>query len=64
MDELSGVPRGWSPESYQALQEVVGGYSVLADLTGPGADNIGIMFGEDCYDTIVQDMTWKLRNGL
>ena len=29
----------------------------LADLNGPGADDIGIAFGEDCYDTIVQGIT-------
>ena len=52
MDELSGVFERVEPESSQALQEVVGGCSVLADLTGPGADDIGIVFGEDCYDTI------------
>ena len=52
------------PECYQALQEVVGGCPILADLAGHGADDIGIVFGEDCYDTIVTGMTWKLRNGL
>ena len=36
------------PETYQALQEVVGGFPVFADLTGPGSDDIGIVFGEDC----------------
>ena len=55
MDELSGVFERVEPESYQALQ-VVGGCPVLADLTGPGTDDIGIVFGEDCYDTIVQGM--------
>ncbi|XP_078355162.1 uncharacterized protein LOC144639738 [Oculina patagonica] len=64
MDELSGVFERVEPESYRALQEVVGGCPVLADLAGPGTDNIGIVFGEDCYDTIVQGMTVKLRNGL
>ena len=29
------------PESYRALQEVVGGCPVLADLAGPGTDSIG-----------------------
>ena len=53
IDELSGVFERVEPESSQALQEVVGGCSVLADLTGPGADDIGIVFGEDCHDTIV-----------
>ena len=43
---------------------MVGGCPVLADLTGPGTDSIGIVFGEDCYDTIVQGMTIKLTNGL
>ena len=52
------------PETYQALREVVGGFPVFADLTGPGTDDIGIVFGEDCYDTILQGMMWKLRNGL
>ena len=52
------------PESYLALQEVVGGLPILADLAGPAADNIGIVFGEDCYDSIIQGMTLKLRNGL
>ena len=52
------------PESYLALREVVGGLPILADLAGPGADNIGIVFGEDCYYSIVQGMTLKLRNGL
>ena len=64
MDELSGVFERVEPECYQALQEVVGGCPILADLAGPGADDIGIVFGEDCYDTIVTGMTWKLRNGL
>ena len=64
MDNLSGVFERVEPESYQALQEVVGGCPVLADLAGPGADNIGIVFGEDCFDAIVQGMTLKLRNGL
>ena len=64
MDELSGVFKRVEPETYQALQKVVGGHPVLADLAGPGADDIGIVFGEDCYDTIVQGMTWKSRNGL
>jgi len=36
----------------------------FADLAGPGADNTGIALGEDCYDTIVQGMTLKLKNGL
>ena len=61
MDELSGVFERVEPECYQALQEVVGGCPILADLAGPGADDIGIVFGEDCYDTIVTGMTWKLR---
>ena len=52
IDELSGVFERVEPESSQALQEVVGGCSVLADLTGPGADDIGIVLREDCYDTI------------
>lgn len=43
---------------------VFGGCPVLADLAGPGTDSIGIVFGEDCFDTIVQDMTIKLRSGL
>ena len=62
MDELSGV--FVRPECYRALQEVVGGCPVLADLAGPGTESIGIVFGEDCYDTLVQGMTIKLRNGL
>ena len=37
---------------------------VVQSLLGPGTDSIGIVFGEDCYDTIVQGMTMKLRNGL
>lgn len=64
VDELSGVFERVKPESYQALQEDVGDYPVLADLAGPGADDIGTVFGEDCYDSIVKGMTWKLRNGL
>ena len=60
MDELCGVFERVEPESYQALQDVVGGCSVLAD----GADDIGIVFGEDCYDSIVKGMPWKLRNSL
>ena len=64
MDNLSSVFERVEPESYQALQEVVDGCPVLADLAGPGADNIGIVFGEDCYDAIVQGMTLKLRSGL
>ena len=64
IDELSGVFERAETESYQALQEVVGGCSVLADRVGPGADDIGIVSGEDCYDTIVQGMTWKVRNGV
>ena len=63
-DNLSGVFEQVEPGSYQALQEVVGYAPVLADLAGPGADNIGIVFGEDCYDAIVQGMTLKLKNGL
>ena len=64
MDNLSGVFEGVTSESYQALQEVGGGCPVLADNAGSGSDHIGIVFGEDCYDTIVQGMTLKLRNGL
>jgi len=56
--------RGWSLSPIEPFKEVVGGCPVLADLTGPGTDSIGIVFGEDCYDTIVQGMTIKLRNGL
>ena len=54
--ELSVVFERVEPEPYQALQQVVGGCPVLplADLNGPGADDIGIVFGEDCYGTIVQ----------
>ena len=63
-DNLSGVFEWVEPGSYHALQEVVGGCLVLADLVGPCADSIGIVFGEDCYDTVVQGMTLKLRNGL
>ena len=46
MDELSVVFKRVEPESYmyQALQEVFGGYAVLADLAGPGTGNIGIVF--------------------
>ena len=64
MDNLSGVFERVASESYQALQEAVGGCPVLADIAGSGSDHIGIVFGEDCYDTIVQGMTLKLRNGL
>ena len=64
ISNLTGVFERVAPESYLALQEVVGGLPILADLAGPGADNIGIVFGEDCYDSIVQGMTLKLRNGL
>ena len=53
MDELSGVFERVEPESYQSLQEVVGGCPVLADLTGPGADDIGIVLREDCYDNTI-----------
>ena len=53
IDELSGVFERVEPESSQALQEVVGGCSVLADLTGPGADDIGIVLREDCYDNTI-----------
>ena len=35
-------------ESYLALQEVFDGLPILADFAGPGADNIGIVFGEHC----------------
>ena len=63
-DNLSGVFKRVEPGSYQALQEVVGYTPILADLAGLGADNIGIVFGEDCYDAIVQGMTLKLKNGL
>lgn len=63
-DNLSGVFERVEPGSCQALQEVVGCAPVLADLAGPGADNIGIVFGEDCYDAIFQGMTLKLKNGL
>ena len=46
IDELSVVFQRVEPESYmyQALQEVFGGYPVLADLAGLGRDNIGIVF--------------------
>ena len=64
MDNLSGVFERVASESYQALQEVVGGCPVLADIAGSGSDHIGIVFGEDCYDTIVQGMTLKLRNSV
>ena len=64
VNNLSGVFERVDPESYPALQEVVGGLPILADLVGPGADNIGLVFGEDCYDSIIQGMTLKLRNGL
>ena len=40
---LSGVFERVEPEAYLALQEVVGGLPILADLAGPGADNIGIV---------------------
>ena len=50
MNELSGVFERVVPESFQVLQEVVGGCPVLADLAGPGADDIGIVFGEDCRE--------------
>ena len=63
-DNLSGVFERVEPGSYQTVQEFVGGFPVLADLAGPGADSIGIVFGEDCYDTIVQGMKMELRNGL
>ena len=64
INNLSGVFERVEPESYLALAEVVGCLPILADLAGPGVDNIGIVFGEDCYDSIVQGMTLKLRNGL
>ena len=38
---LSGVFERVEPEAY--LQEVVGGLPILANLAGPGADNIGIV---------------------
>ena len=41
IDELSGVFERVEPESYRALQEVVGGCPVLADLAGPGTDSNG-----------------------
>ena len=40
VDELSGVFERVEPECYQALQEVVGGCPILADLAGPGADDL------------------------
>ena len=43
ISNLSGVLKRVEPESYVALQEVVGGLPILADLAGPGADNIGIV---------------------
>ena len=58
-DNLSGVFERVEPGSYQALQEVVGGCPVITDLAGPSADSIGIVFGEDCYDTIVQGMVLR-----
>ena len=64
VNNLSGVVERVDPESIPALQEVVGGLPILADLAGPGADNIGIVFREVCYDSIIQGMTLKLRNGL
>ena len=62
MDNLSVVFKKVASESHQALQEVGDGCPVLADITGSGADHIGIVFGEDCYDTIIQGMRLKLRN--
>ena len=38
INNLSGVFEGVEPESHLALQEVVGGLPILADLAGPGAD--------------------------
>ena len=64
VNNLSGVFERVDPESYPALQEFFGGLPILADLAGPGVDNIGIVFGEDYYDSIIQGMTFKLRNGL
>ena len=64
ISNLSGAFERVEPESCLALQQVVVGVPSLADLAGPGADNICIVFGEDCYDSIVQGMTLKLRNGL
>ena len=43
ISNLSGVLKRVEPESYVALQEVVGGLPILADLAGPGANNIGIV---------------------
>ena len=40
---LSGVFERVEPEAYVALQEVVGGLPILANLAGPGANNIGIV---------------------
>ena len=40
---FSGVFERVEPEAYLALQEVVGGLPILANLAGPGADNIGIV---------------------
>ena len=64
MDNLSGVFKKVASEFYQGLQEVVGGCPLLADIAGSGSDHIGIVFEEYCYDTIVQGVTLKLRNGL
>ena len=42
ISNLSGVFERLKPELYLALQEVVGG-PILADLAGPGADNIAMI---------------------
>lgn len=60
IEDLSGVVERVEGNCYPALQVMVGGYPIFADLTGPGVDNIAILFGEDCYDTIVQGMTLVL----
>ena len=64
MDDLSGVSERVNPGLIKPYRRLLGPIQPLPFLISPGADNIGIVFGEDCYDTIVQGMTLQLRNGL
>ena len=64
INNLSGVFERLERESYLALEEVVGGLPILADLASPGVDNIGIVFGEDCGlgSHKVLGVSWDLKS--
>lgn len=53
ISNLLGVFERVEFELYLVFWEVVGGFLIFVDFVGFGVDNIGIVFGEDCYDSIV-----------